>query len=108
MNKLGFLPKAAIIIGGGIEYASPDAPKLVDRGILSRVEAAGSGALPFQVQAAMNAPEGEGAQRALLGTLGFPVYGGTPEQKKTARAKREKILKENAVRYRQKEKEAGR
>ena len=75
---------------------------------MGRLKAAASGALPFQVQAAMSAPEGEGARRALLGTLGFPVYGGTAEQKKTARAEREKILKANAARYRQKEKEAGR
>jgi hypothetical protein len=107
-NKLGFLPKAVIIGIAGTEYASPQAPKLVDPSASGRLKAAASGALPFQVQAAMSAPEGEGAKRALLGTLGFPVYGGTPEQKKTARAEREKILKENAARYRQKEKEAGR
>ena len=107
-NKLGFLPKAAIIGIAGTEYASPQAPKLVDPSASGRLKAAASGALPFQVQAAMSAPEGEGARRALLGTLGFPVYGGTAEQKKTARAEREKILKANAARYRQKEKEAGR
>ena len=65
-------------------------------------------ALPFQVQAAATAPPGEGVKRAVLGTMGLPVYGGTAEQKKTARAEREKILKANAARYRQKEKEAGR
>jgi len=106
-NKLGFIPKAAIITIAGTEYASPDAPKLVDRSILGRLKAAGSGALPFQAQAAMNAPEGEGAKRALLGTLGFPVYGGTPEQKKAARAEREKLLKKQAQEYREKAKLRG-
>ena len=106
-NKLGFVPKAAIITIAGTEYASPDAPKLVDRSILGRLKAAGSGALPFQAQAAMSAPEGEGAKRALLGTLGFPVYGGTPEQKKAARAEREKLLKKQAKEYHEKAKLRG-
>ena len=106
-NKLGFIPKAAIITIAGTEYASPDAPKLVDRSILGRLKAAASGALPFQAQAAMNAPEGEGAKRALLGTLGFPVYGGTPEQKKAARAEREKLLKKQAREYHEKAKLRG-
>ena len=116
-NKIGFLPKAAIIIGGGTEYASPTAPKLdpaiitgndtVDASI-ARAQAIGSQALPFQVQAALDAPEGEGAKRALLGTMGLPVYGGTPEQKKAARKERQELRKEKAKRYREREKEAGR
>jgi hypothetical protein len=116
-NKIGFLPKAAIIIGGGTEYASPTAPKLdpaiitgndtVDASI-ARAQAIGSQALPFQVQAALDAPEGEGAKRALLGTMGLPVYGGTPEQRKAARKERQELRKEKAKRYREREKEAGR
>jgi hypothetical protein len=116
-NKLGFIPKTAIIIGGGLEYASPTAPKLIPSDItgnenvdaaIARAQAVGSQALPFQVQAATSAPEGEGAKRALLGTLGFPVYGGTPEQRKAARKEREDKRKEAAKRYREREKEAGR
>ena len=116
-NKLGFIPKAAIIGVAGTEYASPQAPKIVPSNVtgissvdsaLGRAKAIGSMALPFQVQAAATAPPGEGVKRAVLGTMGLPVYGGTAEQKKTARAEREKILKANAARYRQKEKEAGR
>ena len=116
-NKLGFIPKAAIIGVAGTEYASPQAPKIVPPNVtgissvdsaLGRAKAIGSMALPFQVQAAATAPPGEGVKRAVLGTMGLPVYGGTAEQKKTARAEREKILKANAARYRQKEKEAGR
>jgi len=116
-NKIGFLPKAAIIIGGGTEYASPTAPKLdpaiitgnetVDASI-ARAQAIGSQALPFQVQAALDAPEGEGAKRALLGTMGLPVYGGTPEQKKAARKEKQELRKEKARLYREREKEAGR
>jgi hypothetical protein len=116
-NKLGFIPKAAIIGIAGTEYASPQAPKIVPPDItgissvdsaIGRGQAVASMATPFQIQAAATAPEGEGAKRALLGTLGFPVYGGTPEQRKAARAEREKKLKENAKRYRENEKAAGR
>jgi hypothetical protein len=106
-NKLGFIPKAAIVGIGGLEYASPDAPKLVDRSATGRLKAAVSGALPFQISAAASAPEGEGGKRALLGTLGFPVYGATAEQKKAARAEREKQLKEAAKRYHEKAKAKG-
>lgn len=116
-NKLGFVPKATIMMIGGTEYASPTAPKLepaiitgndtVDASI-ARAQAIGSQALPFQAQAALDAPEGEGAKRALLGTLGFPVYGGTPEQKKAARKELQELRKEKAKRYREREKEAGR
>jgi hypothetical protein len=87
-NKLGFIPKASMIIGGGLEYGSPNAPKLVDRSATNRLKTAAQGALPFQVSAAMAAPEGEGAKRALLGTMGFPVYGSTPEQRKLKNAER--------------------
>jgi len=107
-NKLGFIPKAAIIYTAGTEYASPQAPKLLDPSLLGRTEAVLKGAVPFQVSAAREAPEGEGAKRALLGTLGFPLYGGTKEQKKEKRAERELILKENSWKYRNKEIEAGR
>jgi len=106
-NKLGFVPKAVIVGVGGLEYASPDAPKLVDRSAAGRLKAALGGVLPFQVSAAASAPEGEGAKRAVLGTLGFPIYGATAEQKKAARAEREKQLKEAAKRYHQKAKEKG-
>jgi hypothetical protein len=107
-NKLGFIPKAAIIYVAGTEYASPQAPKLIDPSLLGRTEAVLKGAVPFQVSAAREAPEGEGAKRALLGTLGFPLYGGTKEQKKEKRTERELLLKENAWKYRNKEIEAGR
>ena len=107
-NKLGFIPKAAITYIAGTEYASPQAPKLVDPSFLGRTEAVLKGAVPFQVSAAREAPEGEGVKRALLGTLGFPLYGGTKEQKKEKRTERELLLKENAWKYRNKEVEAGR
>ena len=106
-NKLGFIPKAAIVGIGGLEYASPDAPKLVDRSAMGRLKAVGQMVTPFQIQAAAGAPEGEGAKRAALGTLGFPVYGATPEQRKAARAEREKLLKKQAREYHEKAKRKG-
>jgi hypothetical protein len=107
-NKLGFIPKALTIGIGGVEYASPTAPKLVDLSGPGRLKAAVGTALPFQLQAGAAAPEGEGAKRALLGTMGFPVYGKTAEQNKLARAERELATKENAWKYRDKEIKKGR
>jgi hypothetical protein len=106
-NKLGFIPKAMVVGFAGVEYASPNAQKLVDPSGPGRLKAVGQMVLPFQAQAAVGAPEGEGAKRALLGTLGFPVYGSTKEQKKEARAAREKALKKAAKEYHQKAKEKG-
>ena len=107
-NKLGFIPKALVVGVGGLEYASPTAPKLIDMSAAGRLKAIGQSALPFQIQAAAGAPEGEGAKRALLGTMGFPVYGKTAEQNKLARAERELAVKENAWKYRDKEIKKGR
>ena len=107
-NKMGFIPKALIIGFGGLEYASPNAPKLIDRSASNRLLQVVKSAAPFQVQAAAGAPEGEGAKRAALGTLGFPVYGSTPAQRKLANAERELATKEQAWKYRDKEIKAGR
>ena len=106
-NKLGFIPKAAVIGIGGLEYASPNAPKLVDMSTTGRLKAIGQSALPFQVQAGIGAPEGEGVKRAVLGTAGFPVYGSTPEQRKQKKKERETQLKANAAAYHKKAKEKG-
>ena len=106
-NKLGFIPKAIIVGGGGLEYASPQADKLIDRSLTGRAEAVAKMALPFQIQAASNAPEGEGLERAAYGTLGFPVYGQTPEQRKASKAARAKALKQAAKEYHEKAKEKG-
>jgi hypothetical protein len=106
-NKLGFIPKAIIVGGAGVEYASPQADKLIDRSLTGRAEAVGKMVLPFQVQATSTAPEGEGAKRALLGTMGFPVYGQTPEQRKASKAERAKALKEAAAKYHEKAREKG-
>ena len=107
-NKLGFIPKAIIVGVGGVEYASPAAQKLVDQSAVGRLEAVGAMVAPFQFQAAGSAPEGEGFERAALGTLGFPIYGSTPEQKKQKRAEREKALKQQAKEYREREAERNR
>ena len=106
-NKLGFVPKAMIVGFGGVEYASPNAPKLIDSSGPGRLKAVASMALPFQAAAAKNAPEGEATKRAVLGTLGFPEYGSTAAQKKAARAEREKALKKAAKEYHIKAKEKG-
>lgn len=106
-NKLGFIPKAIVVGGAGVEYASPQADKLIDRSLTGRAEAVAKMALPFQIQAASSAPEGEGLDRAVLGTLGFPVYGQTPEQRKASKAARAKALKQAAKEYHKKAKEKG-
>ena len=107
-NKMGFIPKALVVGVGGLEYASPQAPKLVDRSATGRLKAVGEMVMPFQIQAAATAPEGEGAKRAVLGTMGFPIYGSTPEQRKMSRAERELATKQQAWEYRDKEIKAGR
>jgi hypothetical protein len=106
-NKLGFIPKAAIIGIAGTEYASPQAQKLVDPSATGRLKAVAGTVVPFQVAASRDAPPGEGVKRAALGTAGFPVYGATKEQKKAARAEREKALKQKAREYHEKAKEKG-
>jgi len=73
----------------------------------NRAKAVAQMALPFQVSAAVSAPEGEGAKRALLGTLGFPMYGKTLEEKKAARKERARLLKEASKKYKEKAREKG-
>jgi hypothetical protein len=107
-NKLGFIPKATVVGIAGVEYASSSAQKLVDPSALGRLKAVASMFLPFQASAAIAAPPGEGTKRAILGTMGLPVYGATAEQKKTVRAERELILKENSWKYHEKEIKRGR
>ena len=107
-NKLGFIPKAAVVGIGGLEYASPQAQKLVDPSAVGRLKAVGQMAVPFQFQAASSAPEGEGAKRATLGTLGFPIYGATAEQRKQQRAERNRILKQKTAEYWAEEERKGR
>jgi hypothetical protein len=87
-DKLGFLPKAAVVAVGGLEYAGPDAPKLEDPSLGGRAKAIGKTLLPFNVQAYQGAPDGEGLKRTLLGTIGMPVYGQTKAQKAKANFER--------------------
>jgi hypothetical protein len=107
-NKLGFVPKAVAVGVTGLEYASPYAPKLLDPSAVNRAKAIASMALPFQVSAAISAPKGEGVNRALLGTIGLPVYGQTKEQRKENNAERAKQKREIIKGYKQKERESGR
>ena len=71
-NKLGFIPRAAIVATTG---TVPGLGPLKDKSALGKAKAIGQMAVPFQVQSAITAPTGEGAKRAVLGTLGLPVYG---------------------------------
>ena len=116
-SKLGFIPKALWVGFAGTEYASPIAEKIVPKEItgnqkvdtyLARAKVIASSATPFQIQAASDAPEGEGLKRAALGTMGFPLYGKDAEQKKLQRSERELTTKENAWKYHEKEIQAGR
>jgi hypothetical protein len=106
-SKLGFIPKALIVGGSGVEYAEPFAQKLTDPSGVGRLKAVGKMMLPFQVQAANSAPPGEGAKRALMGTIGLPLLGSTAEQKKDARRERTKQLKEASRKYHEEAKRKG-
>ena len=116
-NKLGFVPKTAVVLMAGTEYASPNAPKIMPReytgnttidNALGRVRTVAGSVLPFQIQAAAAAPKGEGVKRAVLGTMGLPVYGSTPEQRKLTRQERSLAEKENTFRYHENEIKADR
>jgi DNA polymerase III delta prime subunit len=71
-NKIGFIPRAAIIATTG---TVPGLGPLKDKSLAGKAAAIAKTAVPFQVQSAMTAPTGEEAKRAILGTLGLPVYG---------------------------------
>lgn len=90
-NKMAFLPRAAITYWGEKEYAF--GPDLKDKSIPNKMTTIGKMALPFQVSSAMNAPEGAGIERAVMGTIGIPEYGMTKEQRRQVQidAKRERI-----------------
>jgi hypothetical protein len=104
-NKLGFLPQITAPLIFGKEYLQPGAPELLDPSMSGRLKAAGQKALPFQIQSVAGAPEGEGIKRAVAGTLGFPVYGGTPEQKAKQRVERKKAEMEKRIKYIKEEQE---
>jgi hypothetical protein len=86
-NKLGFWPKALFVSTTATAYPSPDAPKLKDTSVLGRAKAVGLLGMPFAVSSAAQAPEGEGTKRAVLSTLGMPVYGVSTEKLKKSQAK---------------------
>lgn len=104
-NKLGFLPQITAPLIFGKEYLSPGAPDLLDSSMTGRLKAAGMKALPFQVQSVAGAPEGEGLKRAVAGTLGVPVYGGTAEQKAEKRIERKRADMDKRIKYIKEEQE---
>jgi hypothetical protein len=105
-NKLGFWPKSTIIALTGKAYVSPTAPNLqaIETPLgksmaLSKAAAIGKQALPFAVGSALNAPSGERAKRAIVSSLGIPIYGQkerqyqSPEQRlKSAKSRRESLV----------------
>jgi len=116
-NKLGFIPKTLWVGLAGTEYASPLAQKIVPEQYtgnanideyLSRAKVIAKSLAPFQAQAFFNAPEGEGTKRAVLGTMGFPVYGKNEDQRKVEKEDRKLRAQQNAWNYHQKEIDAGR
>ena len=103
-NKLGFIPKAAIIATTGVAYPSPDAPKLKDSSAVGRAKAIALTALPFQVGAAISAPKGEGTRRAVMSTIGMPIYGRPDAAHTPNDIKKEAELERHRVRVEKKQK----
>lgn len=96
-NKLGFLPKAAAIGLGGVEYLSPNAPKMRDTSAGARAKRIAEQALPFQASSAISAPPGKGLERAVMGTLGFPSYGTPKSPAQQAASQRARERRERAL-----------
>ena len=107
-NKLGFLPKAAWVGLAGTEYAGPHADKLADQSFITgKLPVILSAGAPFQAQAAMSAPEGEGMKRAIAGSMGLPIYGSSKQQLKERRAEKSKAKHDAAKAYRKLKREKG-
>jgi hypothetical protein len=104
-NKLGFIPRAVGIALTGLEYIGPGAKKLVDDSAYGRAKQIVKGAMPFQVQALANAPEGEGIKRAAMGTLGLPVYGTTRQEARKQLRERARAERAKKSQYRRSEAE---
>jgi GNAT superfamily N-acetyltransferase len=94
-NKLGFWPKATTSMITGLKYPGPDAPKIKDNTALGRVGAVAEQFLPFAAGSAIQAPEGEGGKRAIMSSLGMPIYGIDKEEL-------HKRLEEGKIKARQK------
>ena len=88
-NKLGFIPKAIASGLGGLEYPSPQSPKLKDTSVVGRAKAVAKLALPFQVSAGVGAPSGEGVSRAVASSLGTPIYGHKRDSAKSEEERRD-------------------
>lgn len=64
-NKLGFIPRSAIILLGD-DYRKPMAKKWKE--VLSQL-------IPFQLESGLSAPTSQGMRHFISGELGFPIYG---------------------------------
>lgn len=106
-NKLGFWPKALFVSTTGVAYPSPDAPKLKDTSLFGRAKAVGTLGVPFPISSAIQAPKGQGVERAVSSMLGAPIYGIGKEDlkkaikqgKKDAAEKRRKMSPEEKRQY---------
>jgi hypothetical protein len=89
-NKLGFFPKAIGIGLTGRQFLTQNAPKVKPLWEGYAGQAAGDAgaiakeALPFQIGAAIQAPEGAGLSRAVGSALGMPTYGVSREIRSAA------------------------
>lgn len=82
-NKLGFVPKATIKTTAGVEYPSPNAPKLEDLSVSGRLKSLAKDVVPFSAGSL-----DKGWQETLSGFMGLPIRGMTPEQKAVSQAER--------------------
>ena len=97
-NKLGFLPKLSATWLFNLEYASPSAPKMKDPSFTNKLKKTGEAVMPFTVQAAIGAPKGEGASRAVMGALGVPKYGIAKDPAAVERTKQRLARKKRRLR----------
>lgn len=91
-NKLSPVIKAPYILATGKAYPAMDAPMVAGRDFPSRVGAAASQFLPFQLNEIIKAPPGEKAKRAVASMLGAPIYGTTSKQFTSSEVQQERKL----------------
>jgi len=86
LNKLGYLPSEALDQMQGTQWLSSSGhAKRMDTSPLGRVKHAARAALPFSMNQFVESNGGGGARSAISGTLGVPIYGQTPSEKRQAR-----------------------
>ena len=102
-NKLSPVIKAPYILATGKAYPAMDAPMVAGRDFPSRLGAAASQFLPFQLNEIIKAPPGEKLKRALASSLGAPIYGTTSKQFTSTEVQQERKLQRKESRRENKE-----